>query len=141
MMELETAVVFSLCQPRLACEFAKFHAAIEFISGQSVWTHSLPRVFKELRPHLEQQFPWAFSGDAIAANYAIADAADSGDRDKVRLTIDSQMIRLSSKYGAVHMARVIDDPTSVYKNPLTEAEEIFGDKLVVVKAEEADDHE
>ena len=138
-MELETAVVFSLCQPRLACEFAKVHEAIEFISGQSVWTHSLPRMLTALRPHLEQQFPWAFSDDAVVANQSIADAADSGDRDKVMLAIDSQMIRLSSKYGAVHTARVIDDPTSVYKNPLTEAEEIFGDKLVVVKMEEADD--
>lgn len=140
-MKFETAVIFSVCQPRVACEFSKVHEAIEFLAGQSVWTHSLPRMLEALRPSLMQQFPWAYSDDAMAANQAIADAAESGDRDSIMAVINSEMNKLSAKYGATHEAREINDPTSVYKNPLSEAEEMFGDKLVVVEMERSEPDE
>lgn len=141
-MELSTAVVFSLCQPRLACEFSKVHGAMEFIAGQSVWTHSIPRVLGALKPSLMRQFPWAYSEDAVAANQAIADAADSGSRESVMTVINSEMNRLSQKFGTTHIAREIADPTSIYRNPLLEADELFPGKIVpVVISEEADDDE
>lgn len=136
-MKLETAVVFSLCQPCLACEFSKVHEAIEFIAGQSVWTHSIPRVMKGIEPSLRSQFSWAFSEDAIAANKAIADFVDAHgsnlDREAISDFINEEMGKLSEKFGETHEAREIDDPTSVYRNPLTEAEEIFGDKVINVE--------
>ena len=135
-MQFETAVIFSLCQPRMAGEFSMVHEALESISGQSVWTHSIPRMLQALQPSLMQQFPWAYSDDAVAANQAIADAADAEVRGDVMAVINSEMNRLSAKYGATHEARVIDDPTSVYKNPLTEAEEMFGDKVIVFEHRE-----
>lgn len=139
MMKLETAVVFSLCQPRLACEFAKVHEAIEFIAGQSVWTHSIPRVMKGIEPSLRSQFPWAFSEDAVAVNQAIADFVDSHsgniDREAVSDFIGKEIAKLSAKYGEEHEVREIDDPTSVYRNPLKEAEEIFRDKVIVVETD------
>jgi len=130
-MHFETSVIFSLCQTRMACEFSRVHEALEFISGQSVWTHSIPRMLQALKPSLMQQFPWAYSDDAVVADQVIADAADAEVRGDVMAVINSEMNKLSAKYGATHEAKVIDDPTSVYKNPLAEAEEIFGDKVIV----------
>ena len=139
-MELSTSVVFSLCQPRLACEFSMVHEAIEFIAGQSVWTHSIPRMLEALKPSLMEQFPWAYSNDAVVANQAIADAADSGNRESIMTVINSEMSRLSKKFGTTHIAKEITDPTSVYRNPLKEAEEMFSGKVVTVAiSEEADD--
>lgn len=137
-MRLDTAVVFSLCQPRLACDFSKVHEAIEYIAGQSVWTHSLPRVFKALQPSLMQQFPWGFSDDAKAANSRIEKVADSGvaSPTEIMSVIIEEMGKLSLKYGSTHEAREIDDPTSVYKNPLKEAEEMFGDRVILAQAKE-----
>ena len=138
-MKLETAVVFSLCQPRLACDLSKYYKAIQFIAGQSVFTHSIPRVLRGINPSLRSQFPWAFSEDAIAANQAIADFVDSqsGNRDREAIIdfIGEEMAKLSEKYGDIHETKEIDDPTSVYQNPLQEAEEIFGDKVIVVETD------
>lgn len=88
-------------------------------------------MLQALKPSLMQQFPWAYSDDAVVADQVIADAADAEVRGDVMAVINSEMNKLSAKYGATHEAKVIDDPTSVYKNPLAEAEEIFGDKVIV----------
>ena len=128
---LRAAVIFSLCQSRLTTDFNNVHEAIEFISGQPVWTHQIPRVFTFLQPTLRKQFPWAFSDDATVANDLIGRMADSNaPRESLLSEIDSQMRILSEKFGDSHEVTQIEDPESIYKNPLVEAAEMFGGRVV-----------
>lgn len=138
-MQLDTATVFSLCQPRPATEFSKVHEAIEFLAGAPVWTHQIPRVFKGLRPHLESLFPWAFSEDAIQANERIAIASDAEvPTEELMSIITSEMERLSEKYGRTHTATEIADPTSIYRNAMAEAEEMFPGKVIPVEVSDGE---
>lgn len=58
---------------------------------------------------------------------------------EIMSVIIEEMGKLSLKYGSTHEAREIDDPTSVYKNPLKEAEEMFGDRVLTVSVEQESD--
>ena len=41
----------------LVDDFTRVHEAIEYLSGNQVWTHQLPRASKELTPKLIADYP------------------------------------------------------------------------------------
>ena len=53
-----TEVVLSVTDGRLLCTFDRVHEFLEFMAGESVWTHQVPRVAGEATPVLLAAHPW-----------------------------------------------------------------------------------
>lgn len=49
--------ILSVLHGPVVAKFDEVHALIEWVAGVPVWTHQLPRVCNEIRPHLQAQFP------------------------------------------------------------------------------------
>lgn len=50
-------VILSGTHRHMLCEFSKVHEFIEFVCGEPVWTHQLPRVFPSVREGVLKQHP------------------------------------------------------------------------------------
>jgi hypothetical protein len=51
------AVLLSVVQERLVCQFGELHECIEFLAGGPVFTHQLPAWWDENRKALERAYP------------------------------------------------------------------------------------
>lgn len=56
--EFDTMVIYSIASGYLLCPFNDMHRDIELLCGFPVWTHQMPRVFKDLQPKLIAALPW-----------------------------------------------------------------------------------
>lgn len=62
--------VLSMTTGKLLCPMDDVYKIAQHLAGEPVWTHQLPRVFREAKPHLLAQFPAlaAVSGDEVNAD-------------------------------------------------------------------------
>lgn len=66
-------VVLTMTTGKLLCSMDEVYRIAQHLTGEPVWTHQLPRVGRESRPHLLAQFPALASvtGDEVTPdNYA-----------------------------------------------------------------------
>ncbi len=59
--------VLSMTTGRLLCQMDDLYKLAQHLAGEPVWTHQLPRVGREAKPHLLAQFPAlaAVTGDDV----------------------------------------------------------------------------
>ena len=65
--------VLSMTTGHLLCEMDDLYKIAQHLAGEPIWTHQLPRVGREAKPHLLAQFPALASVDAeevTPENYA-----------------------------------------------------------------------
>lgn len=59
--------VLSMTTDKLLCQMDDIYKLAAHLAGEPVWTHQLPRVMRESKPHLLAQFPAlaAVTGDEV----------------------------------------------------------------------------
>jgi len=59
--------VLSMTTGKLLCQMDDIYRLAQHLAGEPVWTHQLPRVGREAKPHLLAQFPAlaAVTGDEV----------------------------------------------------------------------------
>ena len=62
--------VLSMTTGKLLCKMDDIYRISQHLAGEPVWTHQLPRVRTESKPHLLAQFPGlaAVTGDEVTPN-------------------------------------------------------------------------
>ena len=50
--------VLSVAGDRLMCDIGQVYEILNFMTGDNLFTHQLPRACRECRPSLAVQFPW-----------------------------------------------------------------------------------
>lgn len=55
--EFGLGAVVSIVDGKMVAPFGEIHELIEWMAGEPVWTHQIPRVSDEARPALIEQFP------------------------------------------------------------------------------------
>lgn len=65
--------VISVTSGKLLAEFSEVHELIEWMAGEPVWTHQIPRVSEEATPHLTAQYP-------ALADVVVPDGLDTWDK-------------------------------------------------------------
>ncbi len=114
---------------------------LNFMTGDDLFTHQLPRAGAECKPYLIGQFPQLVGvemnfaitelGDALKAKSGKAEMADAADADKI---VADWPARQVAKYGEMFSVKPIPKGAHEFKNPIAEAEEMMGgpEKVIVV---------
>ena len=133
--QFETGVVLTVAQPRCACNFGDAQELMEHMAGTSVWTHQIPRISPALQEEIRRQLPWLNEvADAFEKRLGEIVEKHQGNRGTIVRLIDAEVGAVSAKHGESHWVEEVADPTALYRNPLKEAEEIFGkDKVIPVQ--------
>ena len=114
---------------------------LNFMTGDNLFTHQLPRASDECKPYLLEQFPQL---DTPEMQFALGELIemlnteiDKKEPDKLILGWLSKLI--SGKYGVVceEMLVVKPIPKGVhqFKNPIDEAHEMMGQGKIIVISE------
>jgi hypothetical protein len=100
-------VVLSVTTERLVAPIADVHEFLEYMAGEPVWTHQLPRVMDEARPVIFTQHPQLV--DAI-----VPDGADGPD------WVDGWLAAQTARFGATLEVKPLEaiDHTSI--DPVSE---------------------
>lgn len=95
---------------------------LNFLTGDNLFTHQLPRASDECKPHLLEQFPQLKEVDASAVN---------GKNYKQWLA------KQVAKYGEKFTVKPIPNGAHEVKNPVEEVAEMMGDpnKVIVVETD------
>jgi hypothetical protein len=67
-MLFETGVVLSITTGKLLCEMGRVYDILNYMTGDNLFTHQLPRVVQECKPILLQQHPELATIDANEVN-------------------------------------------------------------------------
>lgn len=102
---------------------------LNFMTGDDLYTHQLPRVHDECKPHLLEQFP-QFKNIEIPKFRKSQSETNEVIADRVMRWLDE----VESKYGKYHEVKSPPDNVHERKNPIEEAEELVGKGRVHVIA-------
>lgn len=117
---------------------------LNFMTGDSLYTHQLPRACKECRPYLLEQFP-ELARAGILENFTKLDALIEDSKNHGRESADTA-IRMWLKWMAEpencnlkeeYEVRYIPLDAHLIRDPIEEMEAIAGDpkKVIVIKTE------
>ena len=95
---------------------------LNFMTGDDLFTHQLPRASDECKPHLLEQFPQLVAVDASGVN----------GKNHVQW-----LAKQVAKYGEEFEVKPIPKGTHQFKNPIAEAAEVMGgpEKVIVVQTD------
>lgn len=107
----------------LACEMDGVYKILNFLTGDSLYTHQLPRAFRACKAHMQKQCPWLSEID---------------EEKCTRETYPVWRIALEEKHGLEHELSPLPDGVWNRREPLEELVEMTSGKTpiaVVVKGE------
>jgi len=111
---------------------------LNFMTGDNLFTHQLPRAARECRPYLITQFPQLSGRTMHSAITELDDAlnAETAEGEEKKIVTD-WLAKQVAKYGEMFTVKPIPTATHKVKDPLTEVEEMMGgpEKVVVVRTE------
>jgi hypothetical protein len=111
--------VLSVTTGTLLCDIGRVYAILNFMTGDNLFTHQLPRASRECAPHLLQQFP-----------QLAAVSAESVDRGNWATWLRGQILQ----YGNEFDVKPLPQHAHEFIDPMSElAEKIHPDKIIVVK--------
>lgn len=118
--EFPTPVVMSAVSGFLLCDFSDVQEFCEFMAGEPVWTHQLPRVGREAQASFLRQHPdkqWAI------------DLCKTVNKDNYKAVAD----RLIDEIGPLLAMHPMSEDEHECIDPVSElAEKVHPDKIVVV---------
>jgi hypothetical protein len=108
---------------------------LNFMTGDNLFTHQLPRASRECKPWLLRQLPFLATPEITRAvdelGAALDLTGDKGDREKV---VKKWLAGMVKKYGKTHPVQPIPPDDHDRVNPITELEEMAGkDRVIVVE--------
>jgi hypothetical protein len=117
-MKFTTGEIISVGNGALCCEIGGVYKALNFLTGDDLMTHQLPRAFRECQSHVLGQFPWLLLLPKIdGANW--------------REVVDD----CTAKYGAEHEMTALPSGRHAQKNPIDELIEMRGSKEGIIVCE------
>ena len=109
---------------------------LNFMTGDNLFTHQLPRASDECKPYLVAQFPQLAADKMDSALAELGDAlkAKTGKADANNIVAD-WLAKQVAKYGEILTVKSIPTDAHEVKNPIAEAAEMMGgpEKVTVVR--------
>lgn len=109
---------------------------LEWMSGESLMTHQLPRVGKEAKPVLSAKFPH-LSKESLSADLDELDQLlQSANRDqkKSAAIVRSWVSALASRFGSEFAVPKLNENQHEYIDPTSElAEKVHPDRIIVAR--------
>jgi hypothetical protein len=105
---------------------------LNFMTGDELFTHQLPRASRECRPHLKRQLPFLDSPEIDFAEAELGELLNtpSGKRDPENV-VKGWLVKMVAKYGEMHPVEPIPTADHERRNPLTELAEMVGPERVI----------
>ena len=108
---------------------------LNFMTGDNLFTHALPRASDECKPYLIEQFPQLVTPEMDSAIAELGDAlkSKSGKAEAEKVVAD-WLTKQVAKYGEMFAVKPIPANAHEVKNPIAEAVEMIGgpEKVIVV---------
>lgn len=67
-MKMTCGELLSVGTGRLCCSIERIYELMNFLTGDNLYTHQLPRAFRECQPWVVSQFPWLGTLDESKCN-------------------------------------------------------------------------
>lgn len=115
--EFPLAVVLSAVKGVLLCDIGDVYEILNYLTGDSVFTHQLPRVGRECAPYVFGLYPELAEIDVSVVN-------PENWREWLAATVE--------KYGSTRTLEPMADGAHEYRNPITELAEMVGPDCVIV---------
>ena len=109
---------------------------LNFMTGDNLFTHQLPRASDECKPYLVEQFPQLATTEMDSAIADLSDALKSkSGKAQVEKVVADWLAKQVSKYGEMFAVKSIPTDAHEVKNPIAEAAEMMGgpEKVIVVR--------
>ena len=111
---------------------------LNFMTGDNLFTHQLPRASEECKPYLIEQFPQLATPEM---DFAVAELGEmlkskSGKTEAEKL-VAGWLAKQVAKYGEEFEVKPIPKGAHEFKNPIAEAAEMMGgsDKVIVAQTD------
>ena len=108
---------------------------LNFMTGDNLFTHALPRASDECKPYLVAQFPQLSADKMDSALAELGDAlkTKTGKAEAEKIVAD-WLAKQVAKYGEMFAVNSIPTDAHEVKNPIAEAAEMMGgpEKVIVV---------
>ena len=116
-MKCTTGEIISVGNGSLCCPIDRVYTMLNFLTGDNLFTHVLPRAFRACRNHVETQFPWLLELPEI-------------NRDNWEAVVND----VTAKYGNEHELIALPKGSWQSVDPIQEAIELMEgrDKIIVV---------
>ena len=109
---------------------------LNFMTGDNLFTHALPRASDECKPHLVAQFPQLTTSemDSAIAELGKSLKTKSGKAEAEKIVAD-WLTKQVAKYGEMFAVKPIPKGAHEFKNPIAEAAEMMGgpEKVIVIR--------
>jgi hypothetical protein len=115
------AAVLSVTTGKLLCDIGQVYEILNFMTGDNLFTHQLPRASRECAPYLCELFPVLAEVDAEEVN---------GDNWK------SWLAQQSAQHGEYLEVLSLPDHAHKFVDPFSELSETIRPKLVLIKTTE-----
>ena len=109
---------------------------LNFMTGDNLFTHQLPRASNECKPYLVEQFPQLATTEMDSAIADLSDALKSkSGKAQVEKVVADWLAKQVSKYGEMFAVKSIPTDAHEVNNPIAEAAEMMGgpEKVIVVR--------
>lgn len=123
--------ILTVTTGRLLCDMDDLYKILEFMAGEPVWTHQLPRVSDEATPHLLAQFP-------RLKEIEVPEQFEGDTREELQEAVFEWLDKQIEIYGNSFTVRPLptEDHTSI--DPISEIRMIRPDMPVVAVAPRED---
>lgn len=120
-MKFTTGEIISAGTGKLCCSMDRVYAIYNYLTGDNLFTHQLPRAYRACEAHVRKACPWL---DKINADECNAE------------NWQAWLAGVVSLYGDTHELQQMPHGEWFKRNPVEEAAEVMGgaDKVVVVGA-------
>lgn len=108
---------------------------LNFMTGDNLFTHALPRASDECKPYLVAQFPQLVGAEMDSAIAELGDALKAKtDKAGAEKIVADWLAKQVAKYGEMFAVNSIPTDAHEVKNPIVEAAEMMGgpEKVIVV---------
>lgn len=130
------AVILNFADGRLLTSIEDVYTFANFMTGDSLFTHQLPRAFREISPVLKKQLPFLASPEFAKDQEILTRSLDGAARECVRPIIDDWLKDVAGSYGAEHMVTPLTE--WMRQDPVSELIQMRESRegIVVVQAPE-----
>lgn len=109
--------VLSVAQPKLLCDIGELYGILNYMTGENLMTHQLPRASKECKPVLLRMHP------------QLADIDHSGINPN---TWREKLAELEARFGSeLEVPQCREGEDYIAQDPIQEAVEMFGKDRVI----------
>ncbi len=131
------ATVLTVTTGRLLCEMGSVYEILNFMTGDDLFTHQLPRASKECEPWIAAQYPTLMGNDPQMQVWLAELSAELQDAGKDRGRLEhvvknwAERVRLMLKLPSEIPVHALGEGMHTRINPIDEAEAMIGNGRVL----------